>query len=917
MGLYRSEISKDQTMYKLSIIYLSMFLHIYSFMIEFLLVIEFCTIIRCIKFEFQRANKLLEDSNVQCSITKELIEQREPYGSLSIERSLFVCSEQLLNSPSLRQTQSRLKIARHKINSNKTLLRTIRQIHLELYRVSKRFSNMYGIQISLEIGMCVILVIFVLYRFYAKYRAKTYDINELIFEFINIIFLCLQYTIKIFIINYICDKTRNEVEIFSLQMMQCRNPYSAYGLYNLNCKHICSSIHETDMAGILATVTFVGNALFYIIALFNGLMRRKRLKLFIEQLETCTQKIDELNISRTYISFFQYHLILCDILWFYDTEISIEYRFILYFFDNYPLIVTMVNDVTFVFWIRQINFGQLNAVLQSMLTTTIDSPQHKRVLRMKDNWENDSSLSMIYGTYKANENLLKLKRVKRIHLELIKCARIITKAYGILILMSTTLSAVFIIVLLYFLYTIVFTYNGENWREISFVLSYWIAFFFVKIFMINNICETTVAEIRDFAFQLTQNRLTFTACGFYDLDHTFICDFQRTIMPLIIANSVVCTGLLEYFVDQPIRIIGFFYAMFCSVYYSILFYTFKEILDVSVRVQSAKVGRIITKFRFVNNAFVYVIAIFVGLSKRKRIKLFIGQLETCTRETDELNIPRNYSSLFRYQCIIGIFIIFMISGLIIDNLYWYADINLPFSYILTLQFHYFDNYPYIVTMITDFTFVFWIKCIKMKFGQLNAVLQSMLTTTIDSPQHKRVLRMKDNWEDDSLLSTVYRTYKANENLLKLKRIKRIHLELMKCARITNEAYEMRILTSISSCVIFIITFLYSLYSVSITNSYNNWMNEFYSHFYWIFYFAIKIFAINNICETTIAEIRDFAFQLTQNRLTFTACGFYDLDHTFICGAIGSITTYLVILIQIGDKPKVFFNDMNYNSTSRI
>ncbi|KAF7407534.1 hypothetical protein HZH66_002071 [Vespula vulgaris] len=220
-------------------------------------------------------------------------------------------------------------------------------------------------------------------------------------------------------------------------------------------------------------------------------------------------------------------------------------------------------------------------------------------------------------------------------------------------------------------------------------------------------------------------------------------------------------------------------------------------------------------------------------------------------------------------------------------------------------------------MVIDFTFVFWIsRYIKIKFGQLNAVLQNMLTTTIDFPQHKRVLRMKDNWEDDSLLSTIYQMYKGNENLVKLKRIKRIHLELMKCARITNEAYEIRIFTSISSCVVFIITFLYSLYSISISNNYDNWMNEFYSHFYWIFYFAIKIFAINNICETTMAEIRDFTFQLIQNRLTFTAYGFYDLDHTFICSAIGSITTYLLILIQL-DEPKIFFNDTHYNSTSRI
>ncbi|KAL2746805.1 gustatory receptor for sugar taste 43a-like [Vespula maculifrons] len=863
---FSKQILTNQPLYKSFIVYFSIFLHMYGFMIEFLLVIEFYTIIRCIKSEFQKANKLLEDNNVQSSVTKELIEQRKLHGSLSTE-SLF--------------TQSRLKTVSHKINRTNTLLRTIRQVHLELYRVSKRFSNMYGIQISLEIGMCVMLETYVLYRFYAKYREKTYDINELTLEFIHAIFLCLQYSIKIFIINYICDKTRKEaertneiihtfngknvdcetqkeVEIFSLQMMQCPNAYSAYVYW-----------YNNDVYGYHDPIYY--SILFYIfkdvLDIFKGVYGTDvRLKLFIEQLEICTREIDELNISRTYSSSFRYqcftgvfliflifNLIACDIYWLSHIRLSIDYSLMFQFcyFDSYPLIVMLVIDFTFVFWIRQIKFAQLNAILQSMLTTTIDSPQHKRVLRMKDNWENDSSLSTIYRMYKANENLVKLKRIKQIHLELMKCARIIMEAYGIPIIMSITISIIFTIMLLYCLFTVLFINEYQNWRNESFPLYYWIGFYVIKIFIMNNICETTMVEIRNFIFQLTQNRLTFTACGFYDLNHTFIYSVIGWITTYFV--------ILIQVGDKP--------KLFKN-----------EMLDVSVRVKTTKVGRIVTKFRFINNAFVYIIAIFVGLSKRKRIKLFIEQLETCTREIDELNIPRNYSSFFRYQCIIGLFIIFIILGLIIDNLYWYADINLPFNYILTLQYYYFDNYPYIVTMVIDFTFVFWIRYIKIKFGQLNAVLQNMLTTTIDFPQHKRVLRMKDNWEDDSLLSTIYQIYKGNENLVKLKRI--------------------------------------NLYSISISNNYDNWMNEFYSHFYWIFYFAIKIFAINNICETTMAEIRDFTFQLIQNRLTFTAYGFYDLDHTFICSAIGSITTYLLILIQL-DEPKIFFNDTNYNSTSRI
>ncbi|XP_047344316.1 uncharacterized protein LOC124946920 [Vespa velutina] len=147
--------------------------------------------------------------------------------------------------------------------------------------------------------------------------------------------------------------------------------------------------------------------------------------------------------------------------------------------------------------------------------------------------------------------------------------------------------------------------------------------------------------------------------------------------------------------------------------------------------------------------------------------------------------------------------------------------------------------------------------IKIKFGQLNAVLQSMLRTTIDSPQHKRVLRMKDNWEDDSSLSTVYGTYKTNENLIKLKRVKQIHLELMKCARIINDAYGLQIFISIFTSTLYITTLLYNFYAILITNKYNNWIKLLYMHFSWVFYFGIMISTKAYICETTIKEVCSF------------------------------------------------------------
>lgn len=87
----------------------------------------------------------------------------------------------------------------------------LRQVHLELYRMSKNCSSMYGIQISLEMALSVLSNTYLLYDIYVQLQKKSEDINDLILRFIIFILCCLQYMLKIFVINYICDKTTREV----------------------------------------------------------------------------------------------------------------------------------------------------------------------------------------------------------------------------------------------------------------------------------------------------------------------------------------------------------------------------------------------------------------------------------------------------------------------------------------------------------------------------------------------------------------------------------------------------------------------------------------------------------------------------------------------------------------------------------
>ncbi|XP_014612276.1 PREDICTED: gustatory receptor 68a-like [Polistes canadensis] len=163
----------------------------------------------------------------------------------------------------------------------------------------------------------------------------------------------------------------------------------------------------------------------------------------------------------------------------------------------------------------------------------------------------------------------------------------------------------------------------------------------------------------------------------------------------------------------------------------------------------------------------------------------------------------------------------------------------------------------------------------------------MLNTTIDLPQHNRIFQF---WNNDSRSSDIHKTCNSDKNIAIITKVREIHLELIKCARNINDAYGLHILMSISTS--------------------------------FIFYHTLKIFIICYVCASTATEatntgdilcelhepstsmefrqeVYNFTLQLVQNPLSFTACAFFDLNNRLIYGLIGIVTTYLVILIQIG------------------
>ncbi|XP_047344244.1 putative gustatory receptor 28b [Vespa velutina] len=217
----------------------------------------------------------------------------------------------------------------------------------------------------------------------------------------------------------------------------------------------------------------------------------------------------------------------------------------------------------------------------------------------------------------------------------------------------------------------------------------------------------------------------------------------------------------------------------------------------------------------------------------------------------------------------------------------------------------------------------------------------MLTTTIDSPQHKRVLRRRNIRKNEHASNNIRQTYKLDEDVIRIKKAKEIHLEIIKCARNVNDAYSLHILLSTLASLILIIIISYNMFRFLMSMDYRKQLLTTFNFLYWISHFAIKIVIVTyellmlylislhatntgdilcelyepSISNEFCAEISDFTLQLIQNPLIFRINGFFDIDHTLIRNVIGIITTYIIILIQVGDLPQALIKNSTLSTNN--
>ncbi|XP_076395790.1 uncharacterized protein LOC105663951 isoform X2 [Megachile rotundata] len=309
---------------------------------------------------------------------------------------------------------------------------------------------------------------------------------------------------------------------------------------------------------------------------------------------------------------------------------------------------------------------------------------------------------------------------------------------------------------------------------------------------------------------------------------------------------------------------------------------------------------------------------------KQKIRTMIALFKDYDQTLDKIGLPKQYNSIYWFQFYhFG----FGTTLVIVYSILPVASIDLPLLQAIFSAL--FFNFSFIVVNACNVSFCVWIRYLRLRFEQLNGLLRCIRTKKSDMLRKKQIMRMNydlDNKMFDPFEDEDFRRNKGNAVTMSI--VKRSHLELFKIANAASNTYGLQLLMMIATAYFFLTTLFYATYRIIwISSTANMSMLQVCSQLVVpviiLIFFGYQIFITSHncgkvnsqaivtgqiicklygsyACKILRAEIRNFTLQLVQNPLTFTVYGLFTMDRSFLLRVIQSISTYLVILIQVGD-----------------
>ncbi|XP_023246959.1 uncharacterized protein LOC106642620 [Copidosoma floridanum] len=393
-----------------------------------------------------------------------------------------------------------------------------------------------------------------------------------------------------------------------------------------------------------------------------------------------------------------------------------------------------------------------------------------------------------------------------------------------------------------------------------------------------------------------------------------------SVLPIFMFNWIFGIGVIEYPLGKPRPVISFVYtSMLLATYCVLAGLTYSESNGFSLYDAS----RIILPIRifFFAHILLTIVTLTLGWFRSQSLHKCLMKAALIDDMMNQIGIKNVRGQIFKRQ--IGsivansafTFLIMGFNAAFIEL----NDVPLYHRLLMTITI----SYPVFVMFIADLTFMNIVKnvsCARYRLQMVNEVLKNMITTTMEFPQHKRLLSLPTKESKNLDVYMVDGMPKNHAIVLKIS--KRIHLLVVKICRDADSMYGVQMLLSIVAAFAVITGDLYIMYA-TLVDKYASRI-EILETCSVVSIWSIRTGDVINelyddptINSDIQSEIRDFNIQLIQNPLKFSALGFIDLDFSLIQGMTASITTYLMILIQLGKLTPSTVSFYNNTRKSRV
>ncbi|KAJ9582601.1 hypothetical protein L9F63_023060 [Diploptera punctata] len=241
-----------------------------------------------------------------------------------------------------------------------------------------------------------------------------------------------------------------------------------------------------------------------------------------------------------------------------------------------------------------------------------------------------------------------------------------------------------------------------------------------------------------------------------------------------------------------------------------------------------------------------------------------------------------------------------------------------------------------VSIVTVIQYVNLLKYLKDRLRVLNGHISLNVVTsdvhqqTVNKKSHPWQV-MKQNTPPTSVLGSSYIPYRSQEIISNIFKYRMQYNEIFEASQLVNSVYGINILLAMLYCFVSTVTNAYFFFLDNVKN-YDKLQSsvpavDYYiiTDIVWVAVALGKAAAISISCHCVVEEMKTlsyivqkrqlyenlkedishnlekFSYQLSTNKIQFTAFGFFTINLSFLYGFIASSVTYVIVLIQFNFK----------------